>query len=456
VHRALLNLCALGLVVTVIPLVVLQIPDAVAWVVPPRVAAAGPGAVASLLRASGLALPAMAVAGSLAALMVRWLRAGPVLLSGLLILAAADALGGLVRTVALIGADRSLHGAGAGIAAAGVVAVVTERRTQTQAPNGAPRVLAASWAAVMVAGLAAAPELMRHRVGAGDWVVALQPVPWLTGAALALGALYALLAEGMATGTARSLFPAAERTQLALLAAPVAGICAIALAVTYPGGQAVTAAAVADVLALAGIAAITARAATAARFAVVCAVTGFTVSPAAGAVTALTRSSVHSGAAVLVAALAGAGLAAATRQPQARAVTATGLSVAAAGLAGIDLAGLYLPELAAVPGLLVAVLCVPVAGGLAAALTAAFRTAGAAGALAGVVILLAGVVVGYLAAGAVQLHAIARAVTAPAARAALAAAAGHWALVAAAVTGAVAVAMTCTPVRGAGGTPDHG
>ena len=57
--------------------------------------------MASLLRASGLALPAMAVAGSLAALIVRWLRAGPVLLSGLLILAAADALGGLVRTVAL-------------------------------------------------------------------------------------------------------------------------------------------------------------------------------------------------------------------------------------------------------------------------------------------------------------------------------------------------------------------
>ena len=220
VRQTLLSLCALGLVITVIPLMVLQIPDAVAWVVPPRVAAAGPGPVASLLRASGLALPAMAVAGSLAALMVRWLRAGPVLLSGLLVLAAADALGGLVRTVALIGVDRSMHGAGAGIAAAGVVAVVTERRTQTQAPNGGPRVLAASWAAVMVAGLAAAPELMRHRVGSGDWVVALQPVPWLTGAALALGALYALLAEGTATVTARNLFPAAERTQLALLTSP--------------------------------------------------------------------------------------------------------------------------------------------------------------------------------------------------------------------------------------------
>ena len=143
-----------------------------------------------------------------------------------------------------------------------------------------------------------------------------------------------------------------------------------------------------------------------------------------------------------MAALGGAGLAVATRLPQARAVTATGLSVAAVGLAALDLAGS-----AAVPGPLVAVLCVPVAGGLAAALTAALRTAGPAGALAGVVILLAGLVAGYLAAGAVQLHAIAGAVTPPAARAALAAAAGHWALVAAAVTGAVAVAMACTPGR---------
>jgi hypothetical protein len=471
VREAALNLCALALVVTVIPLIMIQIPDAVAWVVPPRVAAAGPGAVASLLRASGLALPAMAVAGSLAALMVRWLRAGPVLLSGLLILAAADALGGVTRTVALIGADRALHGTGAGIAMAGVVAVVAERRPrrrpQPQTPNGGRRLLAGCWAAFTVASLATAPELMRHRVGSGDWAVALQPFPWLTGAALVLGALYALLAEGTAITAARSLFPAAERAQLALLTVPVAGICAIALAVTYPGGHAVTAAAVADALALAGIAVITARAATAARFAVVCAVTGFTVSPAAGAVTALTQSTAFSGGAVLIAALGGAGLALLTRHPHARAVTATGLSVTAVGLAALDLAG---P--AAASGHLLALLCIPVAGGLAAALTAALRTAGATGALAGVVILLAGLVAGYLAAGAVQLRAIAGTATAPAARAALATAAGHWALVAAAVTGAVALALAgtpgrkragrpaeiagATPVLGAGTIPDHG
>ena len=127
------SLCALAVVATVVPLAATQIPDAIAWSLPPRLAAGGPAVVTSLLRASGLALPAMAVTGSLAALAVRWLRAGPVLLTGLVLLAAADALGDSARTVALIGADRSLHGAGAGIAMTGVVAVVAERQARPAA-----------------------------------------------------------------------------------------------------------------------------------------------------------------------------------------------------------------------------------------------------------------------------------------------------------------------------------
>ena len=127
-RSAAVDLCALAIVATVVPLAVAQIPDAIAWSLPPRLAAGGPDAVTSLLRASGLALPAMAVAGSLAALAVRWMRAGPVLLAGLFLLAAADALGDAARTVVLIGVDRSLHGAGAGVALAGVIAVITERR----------------------------------------------------------------------------------------------------------------------------------------------------------------------------------------------------------------------------------------------------------------------------------------------------------------------------------------
>lgn len=505
VRSAAASLCALAIVATVVPLAVAQIPDAIAWSLPPRLAAGGPVAVASLLRASGLALPAMAVAGSLAALAVRWLRAGPVLLAGLFLLAAADALGAAARTVVLIGVDRSLHGAGAGVALAGVIAVITERRAHQrqraekhqraepsqrpaphqraepgdrhqQPPAAAGRLAAGWWAAVMVAGLAMAPELMRHRVSSGGWHAALQPYPWLTAAALTLAALYALLAEGTAVATARNAFPAAERAQLALLTAPVAGICAIAVAVTYRGGHAVDAAAIADGIALAGIASITVRAGTAGRFAVVCAVTGFVLAPAAGAVTALTaptQSTAETGGAVLAAALCGAGLALLPKRPHPRAVTATGLVLAAAGLAALDLAGLAAPS-----GRMLMLLCAPVAVGLAAALTASLRAAGPAGALAGVVLMLAGLVAGYLAAGAVQLRALTGATTVPAAHAALATAAGHWTLTAAALAGAVALALACigrrgkgagpeagagpgnvaggAPVPGAGATPDHG
>jgi hypothetical protein len=177
----------------------------------------------------------------------------------------------------------------------------------------------------MVAGLAIAPEVMRHRVSSGGWHAALQPYPWLTAAALTLAALYALLAEGTAVATARNAFPAAERAELALLTAPVAGICAIAVAVTYRGGPAVDAAAIAD--------AITARTGSAGRFAAVCAVTGFVLAPAAGAVTALTaptQSTAETGGAVLAAALCGAGLALLPKRPHPRTLTAAGLVLAAA------------------------------------------------------------------------------------------------------------------------------
>ena len=68
-----------------------------------------------------------------------------------------------------------------------------------------------------------------------------------------------------------------------------------------------------------------------------------------------------------------------------------------------DLAGLAAPS-----GRMLMLLCAPVAAGLAVALTASLRTAGPAGALAGLVLLLAGLVGGYLAAGAVQRRAYRR------------------------------------------------
>lgn len=469
-QSAVTTIFAIALVAAVVPLVVLQIPDAIAWALPPHLAAGGPLVVASLLRASNLALPAMAVAVPLGALAVRRLRTGPVLLAGLLVIAMADALGDSARTVLAIGVDRSLHGVGAGIAMAALAAIIAEQRR-------APRALAGAWVAVTVTGLAAAPALMRHRVTPGAWHAALAPYPWLTAGALVLAALYALLAEGSAAAAARSVFPVAERAQLALLVAPVAGICAVAVAVTYRGDRAVAAAAIADAIALSGVAAMTARVGAAARLAVVCAVAGFTLAPTAGAVTALVQPTVASGCATLASALCGTGLALLPRPVRggsrslSRAVTAAGLFLAAAGFGAAYLAGA--PSL---HGRLLTLLCVPLAGGLSAALASSLRATGAAGAMAGVVILLVGVVAGYLAAGALQLQALAGDRTGAAIHNALVLAAGRWSLLAAAVTAIVALALAGTAARstagpsggelddieggslpaGAGGALDHG
>ena len=455
------GLCAAALVAAVVPLAVLQIPGAIAWSLPSQFAAAGPNALASLLRAASLALPAMAVAAPFGALATRRFRAGPVLLAGLLAIGVADALGEGARTIPLIGADRLLHGLGAGISMAAVAAIVAERR-QTA------RSLAGWWACAVVCALAAAPALMRQRVTVGGWRAALQPYPWLVGAALALAALYAILTDGTPRTAMRSAFPAAERALLALLTAPVAGMCAVAVAVTYRGEHAVVAAAIADAIALAGLAVMAVRASTAGRLAAVCAVIGFTVAPAAGAVSALTppgQPGWEAGGAALAAAACAAALTLTRPATSARTATAAGLFVAAAAFAAASQAGPAIAD----AGVL-ALLCVPLAGGLAAALAAAVRGAGTGGAVCGVVLLLAGVVGGYLAAGAVQLQALQAARTAAAVHTALITTTARWALLAAVVTTAVALVMAAASARRgptrttdsgappgqAGGTPDRG
>ncbi len=438
VRSAAVGLVAAAVIAAVIPLAVLQIPDALAWSLPARYAGAGPGALASLLRAAGLALPAMAVAAPFGALAARRFRAGPVLLAGLLVLGAADVLGDSAQIVLLIGLDRSLHGLGAGTCLAAAATIAAER-------SRAPRALAGWWAAVMVSGLAAAPELMRHRVSAGGWPAALQPYPWLTGAALALAALYAFLAEGSATAAVRNAFPAADRAHLALLAAPIAGLGMITVAVTYRGEHAVAAAALAEAIALAALAGMAARASTAARLAVVGAVTGFTLVPAAGTLAALARPSPVAGFAAVAAALAGAALAAlagpAGRVPV-RALTTAGLLATTAGFGLVSLTGSAVAQ-----PLVLALLCLPVAGGLAAALAGALRAASAGGAACGLVLLVTGVLAGYLAAGAVQLQALGQARTVTAVHAALITTSVRWALVAAAVSGVAALVLACTPGR---------
>ena len=427
---------AAAVVATVAPLCFLQAPNAIAW------AMAGVGTVAdgtqgpvAVLRAAGLALPAMAAVGGVAALAATRWRAWPVLLAGLLTMTVADGLGVSARTIGLIGADRILHGLAAGVAMPAALALAWERS------RGTRQLLAALWAAAAVTGLVAATAVVRARVSGGDWHAALVPCPWLTGAALTVAALYAVLVQGPRTwlgpphgagrpstrsgtragaragaGASTRADATHERAQLAILAVPAIGLSLLSVAATYQQADALLVTASVSVLILYGVAVMaSADKLVGGRlcFPLLGAVTGLVVAPAAGAVTGLRAlgasaagSTLPSGpdlehlngpswlplAATAISAAAGAAIALAMRRWP-RAVVLAGLAVAGEGLLAAYVAGPF------ATGPVLAGVSVPLAAGLTAAITAALGTATAASALSGVSLLLAGLMTGYLAVG---------------------------------------------------------
>ena len=469
-RRVAAEAAAAAVIATVTPLCLLQAPNAIAWALdgPGGVGTGAQGSTIAVLRAGGLALPAMAALAGIAALAVLRLRAWPVLLAGLLVMAVADALGGSARTVTVIAVVRVLHGAAAGLALPAALALAWERAL-------APRQwLIALWSVVALAGLTAAPAVARARLASGGWHAALAPDPWLTGAALTMAALYAVLAACQgprcwppAAGRAASPGSASsggapgyrargagarpdkpdanharqhatqERAQLAVLAVPGIGLGALSVAVTYRPPAALLAAGAVAVLILYGVAAV----ASADRlvggplcFPVIGAVTGLVVAPAAGAVTSLRALDPGSSgrlswlplAVTAGAAITGVAIALTFRE-RPRTVVLAGLVIAMEGLAATRLAGPY------VPGVVLAGVSAPLAGGLAAAMTAALAEAGMASALSGVSLLVAGLLTGYLASGAVQVRMVTHLTVGPAElqaaeRLALASAVGVWEL----------------------------
>jgi hypothetical protein len=274
-------------VVVVTPLCLLQVPDGIAWAaLPPGVlGTTGPHPGASVLRASGLALPVMAAAGGAGALAARKLRAWPVLLAGLFLVAGADVLGGTARTVAMAGAGRVVYGLGAGIALAAVLALVWERSPRARS------LLSALWAAVTVTGLVAAVPMIRLDVAHGHWRAALQPYPWLTVAGMAAAVVYAALA-GVADVPSRRARAARtpERAQLALLAGPPAALSVMAVAAGWRSSAALPAVAVVVMGLIIGVAVV--ASADTVTGGALCpplagAVTGILLAPAASAVTSL-------------------------------------------------------------------------------------------------------------------------------------------------------------------------
>ena len=141
-----------------------------------------------------------------------------------------------------------------------------------------------------------AAAVVRARVSGANWHAALVPCPWLTGAALTLAALYAVLADGPpgtppGAGRLGARTDAAhERAQLAVLAVPAIGLSLLSVAVTYRQPDALLATASVSILILYGVAAVSsADKLVGGRlcFPLIGAVTGLVVAPAAGAITGL-------------------------------------------------------------------------------------------------------------------------------------------------------------------------
>ncbi|GAA3145835.1 hypothetical protein GCM10010466_41120 [Planomonospora alba] len=213
----------LGLLVAVaLPLAIVAIPNTisvVAALLPPGVSQI------EMIRAHGLALPSMVMTVPLAAVIVRRMRAAPVLMAGLVLLAVADAAGGYADSAPLVGILRGAHGIGAGLLVPATLVAVWER----------PRILRAVWAGMLATSLLTAQALALWPLDAAtSWRVTLQPYPLLTGIALVLAACYLVL--WLRSGESAPVLPGpgtAERGRLLMAAVPSIGIALLALGTTF-------------------------------------------------------------------------------------------------------------------------------------------------------------------------------------------------------------------------------
>ncbi|HEX8008195.1 MAG TPA: hypothetical protein VF482_17405, partial [Trebonia sp.] len=210
------------LIVVTLPLAILAIPNTisvVAALLPPDVSQS------AMMRAHGLALPAMLLTVPAAALAVRRFRAAPVLVAGLTVLALADAAGGFAGGPGTVAVLRVLHGVGAGLLVPATLVAAMERPSR--------RVLLPIWAGALAVSLLTAQALALWPLDAvSSWQVTLQPYPLLTGVALALAAVFLVLwmvSDKGGAARAESRLSASERTRLIMAAVPSAGIAVLAV-----------------------------------------------------------------------------------------------------------------------------------------------------------------------------------------------------------------------------------
>lgn len=233
------------LIVAALPLAIVAIPNTVSVVA--DLLPSGIDRIA-LMRAHGLALPAMMITVPLAAVALRRMNVAHILVGGLTLLALADAAGGFAGSTFFVAVLRVLHGVGAGIVIPATLV----------AAWGRPPILRAIWAGMLAVSLLSAQALALWPLdGAENWKITLQPYPMLSGIGLALAALYLMV--WLVRGESPAAAPrAAERNRLLLAAVPAAGIAVLAISSasdSWPPGLVVLVAllSVAALLALASI-----------------------------------------------------------------------------------------------------------------------------------------------------------------------------------------------------------
>lgn len=204
------------LIIVALPLAMLAIPNTVSVV--SGLLPEGFDKLA-LMRAHGLALPAMILTVPLAAVALRHVKVPHMLLGGLTVLALADVAGGFAGSTFLVATLRVLHGIGAGLLIPATLVAAWERSLA----------LRAIWTGMLAFSLLTAQALALWPLDqVSDWKITLQPYPLLTGIALALAAVYFVvwLVQGQPSmPTPR----AAERSRLLLASVPAVGISVVAI-----------------------------------------------------------------------------------------------------------------------------------------------------------------------------------------------------------------------------------
>ncbi|MFI0454413.1 hypothetical protein [Actinomadura sp. 6N118] len=390
------------LTLTALPAIALALPNtSMNGLVPARDALGLDNAgMPGLIRAAGLALPALLLAVPVFAVASRRFSPRLVLLFGLALLLGGIGAARFAETVPAIAGGRVLQGLGAGAVLPAVLVLVMERQS---------RFLAVIWAGTLAASLIVAMPLALHATplpGGGappaDWRVAFAPYPGIAAAALAAAFLCVLLRSRSRLSSARR----AERGQLLLPAVPAAGFAFLAVVTTYgwsPGAQLVVGGIA--MTALLGLAMVGSRdTATGSPLgcAVVMVTTGLLTYPLAGPLSGLANASATMRGAtdprlhlVPFAAAALAALLGAIATVRMSRDAARGAVLSGHGLAIVAVLVCLATDTASDPWLLLAPL-VPLGAGLGMALAASLRDAGVGAALFGLTLGFPAVLVGQL------------------------------------------------------------